>query len=388
MTPTPRTNTSDDSPTLYMALDLGGSKWVLASSTGGQRVRRKTVAAGDVDALCVEIAQAKKKLNLPEDARVLSCHEAGRQGFSLHRWLEAQGIESLVVDSTSIKVDQRKRRVKTDRIDAQALLDELVRHERDGDQLRFCRVPPAEAEDLRRLVRERERLQHEKTGHTNRIRSLCATKGVSVKPGAKGLRGLQDAIAGGQVTVDYSDSVLPPQLTRELLREFERLELVVAQLQTLKEELRALVDEPRSDEAKKAAARIKQLQQLKGVGDKAAPVLVLELFGWREFDNRKQVGAIAGLTGTPYASDGSSREQGISKAGNRRVRAVMNQLAWLWLRYQPQSKQAQWFEQRYASGSSRIRRTGIVALSRQLLVAFWRYLESGVPPHGAALSMS
>jgi transposase len=356
---------------LYMALELSNSKWRLALSDGQHR-RQKSIAAGDLLALDEELAKAKAKWGL-ESARVVSCYEAGRDGCWLHRELERRGIENLVIDASSIEVSRRARRAKTDRLDADGLLSKLIGYWRgDRGVWRVVRVPPPEWEDRRELERERGRLLKERTGHRNRLTSALVRHGLRVA-----IDGAFRARLEGLVLSDGTP--LPERVKRELLRELERLELVEAQLKALMGELKRELAE---DEALEP---VRRLTLLCGIGPIGAWTLVLELFGWRGIANRRELSSLCGLVPVPYNSGNMVREQGISKAGNRRVRALLIERAWLWLRYQPQSKHSQWFQRRFGGGSRRQRRIGIVALARRLVIDLWRYVEHGVLPEGARL---
>jgi transposase len=362
-------------PVLYMAMELSNSKWKLGFCNG-EKIRVKTIDAGDWKALQAEIELAKHKLGCAVDCQVVSCYEAGRDGFWIHRALIADGIENQVVDSASIEVSRRKKQVKTDRVDVIALLRLLMRY-MNGEKaaLHTIRIPRVSEEDDRRLSRERERLLKERGAHSARIKSLLVMHGIRldkmsdvprILPGAKA------AVAG------YP---LPADLTAEIEREYVRYELTNRQKKAL-EQLQIDRAEARDIPAMR---NIQHLRSLKGVGWQSSWILNMEFFNWRQFKNTKQVGACAGLTPTPYASGDSTREQGISKAGNKRIRKLMVELAWLWLRYQPDSHLSQWFEKRFGRGGKRMRRIGIVALARKLLIALWRYLEQGVIPQGAVL---
>lgn len=368
-------DTTKAKATLYMAIELSKASWKLAFSNGGQKVRIVTVHGGSVAGVLEAVAAAKAKLGMPADARVLSCYEAGRDGFWIHRALVAGGVENLVVDAASIEVDRRKRRAKTDRLDATKLLQQLVRHDERGDRLRAVRVPTPAEEDARRPGRELERLKKERSGHQARIRALLALHGIGATKLGKGFGVLVSRMS------QPNGEPLPRQLVAELCREAARLEMVRAQIAEL-EKCRGREVEARAGKAAQMAA---SLMLLKGIGVNAATITAYEFFSWREFKNGKQVGACAGLTGTPYDSGGTSREQGISKAGNRHVRAIIIEVAWQWLRYQPRSALSRWYAARFASGSGRSRRIGIVALARKLLVALWRYVDQGIIPDGALM---
>jgi transposase len=367
--------TTNSNPTLYLALELSKSAWKLAFSTGGQKVRTVSVHGGSISSVAKQVAATKVKLGLPATARVLSCYEAGRDGFWIHRQLVALGIENLVVDAASIEVDRRQKRAKTDRIDATKLVQQLVRHDERGDRLRVVRVPTPEQEDARRPLRELERLKKERTQHMTRVRALLALHGIADTKLGRAFELLVAHLRGPD------GKPLPSLLRAELQREASRLELVRKQIGELEKGRSAALKSQQS-----AAARIAaKLMLLKAIGPNAATTFALEMFAWREFKNGRQVGASAGLTATPYDSGGSSREQGISKAGNRRVRAIAIEIAWRWLAYQRGSRLSRWYMERFASGSSRARRVGIVALARKLLVALWRYVDQDVVPEGALM---
>jgi transposase len=362
---------------LYMALELSDRSWkVLFAAPSGRR-RERTVAARDIGQLLAEIGEAKRKLGLPAGARVVSCYEAGRDGFWLHRALEANGVESLVVDSSSIEVPQRARHRKTDRLDLVKLMALLVRY-MGGERgvWSVVRVPDAEVEDKRQLSRGIDRLKTERGRHIVRLKSLL------VKEGIADLRigGADWAERVGRVRL-WDGSALRPRLARELILEGERLALIERQLAELKAEREALV----ASSPCRIAGTARALRELGGIAEESSFVFSAEVLGWRTFANRRELAGALGVTGTPFSSGNSEREQGISKAGNRRMRAMLIEIAWCWLRYQPGSALSRWFQDRFARGNKRMRRIGIVALARKLLVALWRYLEEGLVPEGAAL---
>jgi transposase len=355
---------------LYMAFELSEKDWKLALGDGVRSPSRYTVAAGDTARLLECIAKAKARCSLAPEASVHSCYEAGRDGFWLHRWLIAQGIDNVVVDSASIEVNRRARRAKTDRLDADKLLSMLIRYHADEPRVwSVVRVPTLEEEDARRAHRELGRLGHERTAHINRIRALLVLSNLRVK--YVGGRLWQRWWAGHALE-------LAPRVRAEIERESERLLLVKKQMDTIEAEQRQAV-------AVGSEPQVVRLAQLRGIGISSGWVLAKELFGWRRFRNRREVAGCLGLTPSPYASGGSETEQGISKAGNRRVRTLLVELAWSWLRYQPQSELSRWFNRRFAGGGKRLRRIGIVALARRLAIALWRYLEDGLIPQGAQL---
>ncbi len=374
MQATTQTETQAAGQTLYMALELSNRKWKLGFSDGS-KWRQRTITAGDQTAVLAEIAVAKEKFGLGEDGPGRSCYEAGRDGFWLHRWLCSVGIANDVVDSASIEVKRRARQVKTDRVDVEKLVGLLLRyHGGERKALSIVHVPSVTEEDDRRLHRERGRLLKERTQHNNRLLGLLVAQGIRLKVTADFATHL------AQVRL-WDGRELPADLKAELLREWERYQMVNEQGLALE----ALQRERVAEASGEALAFVAQLMQLRGVGWQSAWNLVMEFFGWRTFANRREVAALAGLTPTPYDSGDRQREQGISKAGNRRVRAVMIELAWFWVRYQPQSDLSQWFARRYATGGPRMRRIGIVALARKLLIALWRYLETDLVPAGAIL---
>jgi transposase len=355
-----------------MALELSARRWqVLFASTARGGRRERGVAAGDVGKLAAEIAAAKRKLGLAPQARVVSCYEAGRDGFWLHRALVADGIESLVVDSSSIEVPQRARRRKTDRIDLGKLMSLLIRYVGgERDVWSVVRVPDPEVEDTRQLSRGIERLKSERRQHRMRIDSLLAKMGVPL------------AHIGGK---DWAERVaalgLGAHLTFELIQEGERLALVERQLADLKARREALVAASDS----KIARATRQLRRLGAIAQESSFVFATELFGWRTFANRRELAGAVGLAGTPFQSGECEKEQGISKAGNARMRTMLVEIAWCWLRLQPQSALSRWWRDRFGTGNKRTRRSGLVALARKLLVALWRYLENGIVPEGASL---
>ncbi len=365
------------SPPLYLAFELSQKQWKLGFTIGvGQRPRIRTIQARDLSALQWEIQEARRRFRLADTVTILSCYEAGRDGFWLDRYLNAQGIANLVVDSASIEVSRRSKRAKTDKLDADKLLEMLIRYHRGERKLwRVVQVPSLEVEDQRQLHRELVTLKTEHTRHINRIKGLLIGQGVSISVAADLLERLD--------TVHLWDgSGLPAGLHNRLEREYQRIQLVnqhIQQLEKQQEEQLRTSDHP-------SVAQVRKLLRLKGIGVSSAWLFVMEFFSWRAFHNRREVGALAGLTATPYSSEGTSREQGISKAGNRRIRAMAVEIAWIWLRYQPNSRLSCWYQQRFGQGNNRMRRIGIVAMARRLLIDLWRYLETGTLPEGAVLN--
>ena len=361
--------------TLYLALELGWNEWKLAFATGSaDNPRLRTLRGRNTEGLLQEVAKAKQRFDLPDDAPVHSCYEAGRDGFWLHRFLEKQGIENQVVDSSSIEVKRRGRRNKTDRLDAGKLVSMLIRwHQGERKVWSVVQVPSVADEDRRQLHRDLLELKAERTQHTNRIKGLLAGCGLAM-PGIDGR--FPEVLAELRT---WDGQAVPAELQQRLRREHERWQLVDRQIKDLENE-RARRIRTSPDQS---VAKVRGLLGVRGIGANSAWLYVMEFFGWRRIRNRKQLAALAGLTPTPYQSGDSDREQGISKAGNRRLRTMAVEIAWCWLHYQPGSSLSQWYQQRFAQGSSRQRRIGIVALARKLLVALWRFLETGELPAGA-----
>jgi transposase len=357
---------------LYMALELSGAKWKVALGDGKRAPSQHTLKAADVLALLGVIEKCKKRCGVSGPVRVMSCYEAGRDGFWLHRWVLEQGIDNVVVDSSSIEVNRRARRAKSDGLDAAKLYEMLVRYAGGETRVwRVVRVPTVEQEDARRLHRELERLKKERNAHVSRMRSLAVLHNVHLeRVGGRGWGQTLEALQGR----------LPAALWQEIARESRRLELVSTQIGALERErqgqLEAMLEQ---------GGPLATLMRLRAIGVQSAWVLVRELFGWRRFGNRRELAGCVGLSPSPYDSGESEHCQGISKAGNKRVRKLLVEIAWYWLRYQPHSALSQWFGQRFGSGGKRMRRIGIVGLARRLLVALWRYLEHGVIPAGAQL---
>jgi transposase len=357
-----------------MAMELSNRKWKLGFGNG-VKVRRKSIEARDRVRLLEEVVLAKRKLNLPADAKVVCCFEAGRDGHWIYRWLEAEEFEVYEIDSSSIETARGRKHVKTDRVDVDKLLDLLVRYCHGFRRaFRVVRVPTAEAEAGQRLHREDAYLVKQRTRIRNRLKSLLVTQGISeIALGGDFAARLEGLRCG-------DGRSLSAELKVELLRLHEQYRLFEKQLATLQQAYAAELES-----ASRVGAVRRQLESLKSLGPKFSRVLAAEVFAWREFANGKQVGGMSGLTPTPSQSGDTYREQGISKAGNWRVRWVMIELAWLWLRWQPDSELSRWYRRRFAGGSRRMRRIGIVALARKLLIALWRYVEFGELPAGAVL---
>lgn len=363
-------------PSLYLAFELGKATWKLAFSIGlGQDPRIRTIDGGDLAAVQQEISRAKRRFDLAETVVVRSCYEAGRDGFWLHRYLVAAQIDNVIVDSSSIEVNRRAKRAKTDRLDAAKLLTMLIRYHSGEEKVwSVVQVPTVEAEDMRHLHRQLCSLQVARTRHINRIGGLLVSQGVTLPIHADFLETLPSVRL-------WDGSPLPPGVRTRVEREHAALQYVRQQIKELVSERGRLIET--SDEA--SVQKVRQLMKLVGLGPNSAWLFVMEFFGWRNFRNRREVGGLAGLTPTPYRSGAEAREQGISKAGNRRVRAMAIEIAWCWLRYQPDSELARWYYEAFGHGGKRMGKVGIVALARKLLVALWRYLETGEIPAGARL---
>lgn len=366
---------SVDSPSLYVALELSKKNWKLAFSDGhARRPRVVAVPARDWDRFEAALLKAKERFGLPNDAPLRSCYEAGRDGFWIHRALLHGGIENLVVDPASIEVNRRRRRAKTDRLDAVKLVTQLIRHHRGEKVWSVVRVPEVADEDARHLHRDLEVLKSERRAHRMRIQSLLFTHGIDLKVGRKLLETLPKLR-------QWDRRPLPASLQARVVREYHRLQAVQEQIRELEKERKSLLETSRAKSVEKA----RRMAQLCGIGPTSSWVFAMELFGWRQFRNRREVAGAVGLTPTPYQSGDSPKEQGISKAGNPRVRTMMIEIAWSWLRHQPGSKLSEWFWWRFGNGSARQRRVGIVALARRLLIDLWRLIEFGVVPEGARL---
>ncbi len=363
-------------PTLYLAFELGNTDWRLGFTIGlGQAPRQRTIKAGDLIGLELEIKRAKKRFGLAPEVRVLSCYEAGRDGFWLHRHLDSQAVENLVVDSASIEVNRRAKRAKTDKLDVKKLLTMLIRYD-CGEQKVWSvvHVPSVEAEDSRHLHRQLSSFKSDRTRHINRIKGLLVGQGLRLPVKADFLERVEKVRL-------WDGQPLPPGLRSRLTREFSCYQFLVEQVQQLEAERRALLRECTEPNVE----QVRRLLRLRGLGENSAWLFVMEFFSWRQFRTRRQVGGLAGLTPTPYQSSELRREQGIDKSGNSPIRTMAIEIAWGWLRHQPESDLSLWFQQRFGQGSKRLRKIGLVALARKLLIALWRYLEFGELPAGALL---
>jgi transposase len=361
-------------PTLYIALELGQDKWLLACATqAAEKPRFRSLPARDLTRLQEEVAKAKRRFGLPADAPVCTCYEAGRDGFWLHRALTRLGIVNVVVDSGAIEVNRRYKRAKNDPIDAGKLLNLLCRyHGGERKVWSVVNVPTIADEDRRQLHRGLKDLQRQQTECSNRIKGLLASQGLDAPVDAT----FRTRLAALR---DWAGQPVPAGLQGRLLQEFAVWEALHRQVRDAANEQERRLREG----TEPYLEQVRRLRGLKAIGVRGAWILVLELFAWRDIRNGKELGALVGLTPTPYDSGRSEREQGISKAGNKHVRGLIVELAWLWRRWQPGSALSQWYERRFGAGNKRTRKIGIVALARKLLIALWRYVAHGELPAGA-----
>jgi len=362
---------------LYLAFELGSTKWTLGfTDAPAQRPRIRTIPAGDLRALEQELLSAKARFGLALDAPVRSCYEAGRDGFWLHRWLVAHGVANSVVDSSSIEVNRKARRAKTDRLDVRKLLALLLRWS-GGEHKAWSvvHVPSPAAEDDRQLTRELEAVHEDRTRVRNRIHGLLATQGVRLSLDRHFEHAVAQAVTG-------DGRVFPSALRERLRHEWAHLQIIEARLATLV----TARDDRIAHGTDRVAQVARQLLTLRSVGEASAATFSAEMFGTRTLHNGRQVGALFGLVPVPFRSDQRVADQGISKAGRASLRGLAIQIAWCWVRWQPDSALTRWFAQRFAQAGKRARRIGIVALARKLMIALWRYVEQGVVPEGARLT--
>lgn len=374
MIATVRSEVSVNEPVLYVAFELAKKNWKLAMTSGfGVAPILRTVPAGDLDAVRRALQIGRARFALPVSARVMSCYEAGRDGFWIHRALATLGVSNRVVDSSSIEVNRRARRTKTDRLDAVKLVTMLVRAcQGEPSVWSEVRVPTAAAEAARHVSRERTALRAEQTRLRNQIGSWLATSGCAVS-----LRTRRQADWWTRVR-DWAGAALPPAVQTRIARAEGRLALLTDQVATLDA---VQTQQTRASAPGEARHR---LVQLRGIGVTGAAILLDEGLAWREFRNRRQVGGLLGFAPAHYSSGAIARDQGIRRAGNKRLQSVLVQLAWGWLQWQPDSALSRWYRERFDRGK-RARKVGIVALARKLCVALWRYATQGVVPTGAIL---
>jgi transposase len=362
--------------TLYIAMDLSKKTWVIAFGDG-KKIRRQTVVARDLEGMKDAIKKEKYKLKLDDKCKVVSCYEAGRDGFWIHRWLKSIGVENNVVDAASIEKSSRKT-AKTDRLDSEFLLRKLIQYYRDDDLKvwRVVNVPDEKVENERLSHRELQRLKKERSRLVTRLRSQLFSQGIV----------FDDNINGTFLTKfkklrNWKKEPVTDSVKKEVLRLHGRIAQLELHIKEILDERALKLKSPETQIEKTAALLI----SLCGIGDTSAWLLASEFFGWRKFKNGRQVGSLAGLTGIPYASGDVHKESGITKAGNPRIRWIAIELAWSWTRWQPNSYLTKWFNERFGKDSGRMRRVGIVALARKLLVALWKFVDFGEVPNDAVM---
>jgi transposase len=365
---------------IFVSLELSRSTWLITSLSpgSGEKMSKHSVRGGDITGLLARLTQLQEKARTRtgKSFEIIVIQEAGLDGFWIHRMLQESGNESHVVDPASIATSRRRRRAKTDRIDGEALVRALLAYKRGEPRVcAMVKAPTPQEEDRRRLCRERKVLIAEQVTHVNRLKGLLFSQGISgYEPLRRNRRARLEELQTGD------GRLLPEHLKAQIRRELDRLELLLEQIKAVEVERDALL----VTEETSAPAPAAILFNIKGIGPEFAAVLWSEgLF--RHFDNRRQVAAYAGLAPTPWQSGAVDREQGVSKSGNPRLRTTLIQLAWLWIRHQPQSALTLWFEARVKRTGGRLKKTTIVALARKLLVALWKYVTAGVVIEGAAM---
>jgi len=366
-----------------MAIELSKKSWIVAVNTPlSDKISNHTVKGWKELLELIDKIRSRVGRELKRPAEFISCYEAGYDGFWLHRLLEENGVRNYVIDPASLQVDRRARRVKTDNVDVTKLLRSLMAYLRGEPKVwSVVRVPTVAEEDDRRLHRERHRLINERVQHVNRIKGLCAVHGVYHYEPLRldRMKRLEQLRTG-------DERELPARVKAEIRRELRRLELVLQMIKVIEKERNAMAL-GKAPSTYGNAKKVQQLVKIGSIGPEIATVLVGEVF-YRKFNNRQQVGSYVGLTPSHFQSGASSRDQGISKAGNPKARTIMLELAWFWIRYQPNSPLTIWFRERVGTAKGRIRRIAIVAMARKLLIALWRYVETGVVPTGAKLKTS
>ena len=365
---------------IFLSMELSRTTWLLTSLSpgGGERMSKHAVRSGDVAGLLARFSQLRDKVRLRtgQVVPIIVMQEAGLDGFWIHRLLQDEGIESYVVDPASIAMSRRRRRAKTDKIDGESLVRALLAYKRGEPRVcAMVKAPTPQEEDRRRICRERKTLTAERVQHVNRIKGLLFAQGIcDYEPMLRKRRERLEELRTGD------GRPLPHHLKAQIGRELDRLELILQQIRSVETERDVLLS-PTKDGTPAPGAMLKSL---KGIGPEFAGVLWSEGL-YRSFSNRRQVAAYAGLAPTPWQSGSVAHEQGVSKAGNPRLRTTMIQLAWLWVRHQPGSILTQWFHQRVQFNGGRIRKVLIVALARKLLIAFWKYVTAGIVPEGAEI---
>jgi len=381
---------SESAVHIFVSIEMSRAAWVIGVHTPlADKIAIHKIVAGDADAVLALIDRLRSRIVTAQGytPTVLCCHEAGYEGFWLQRRFGALGIKVIVIDPASLLVNRRAKRAKTDRIDARDMVRALMAHARGEHQvLSTVRVPTVEQDDERRLLRERQRLVKERTAHTNRIKGLLKTQGIAeFDPRAADAKQRLDSLVTGD------GRHLGRRLEEEIVRELQRLALVMGQLAQVEaerdrviREAKSRLDEPTAD-CHRDGAMLVALNRLKGIGTNDASILVREAF-WRDFRNRRELGGWSGLAPAPWASGSVVRDQGITKAGPPLLRAQMIQITWRWLFWQPDSRLSQWFKERTAGATGRMRRIMVVALARKLFVALWRYATTGLVPEGAIVT--
>lgn len=363
-------------PVLYMAIEIGERQWKLGFSIGmGQRPRIRVVSSRDLERLAAEIRAAKARFKVAEDAPVLSCYEAGREAFWPHRALTRMGVQNIVVDSSSIEVNRRARRAKSDKLDVVKLGEQLIRYHAGETRVwSVVRVPTPAQEDRRQMQRELMTTRRDHARLIVRIKSLMVAQGVKVGP-------------WGAVPEDlpllrmWDGEPLSERLLERLGREVAKAQVLALQIHDLERQRKHLL----KSTSDPAVDLVRRMLKLRGIGPETAWLLAMELFSWRKFNNGRELGALVGLCPTPHQSGTIRHELGITKAGNRHVRSLLVEIAWGWIQNQPQSALAKWYAEKYASAGPVQRKKGIVAVARKLLIALWHYLEHDQPIEGALL---
>jgi len=373
----------DDAVRCLLAIELSKKSWIIAVNTPlSDKISRYTLKPCDWKGLLELIARIRARVarELKKRVEVISCYEAGYDGFWLHRLLSARGVVNHVIDAASLQVDRRARRNKSDGVDVAQLLRSLMAYLRGEPKVwSVVRVPSIAEEDDRRLHRERGRLRNERNQHVSRVKALLALQGIyDFEPMHR------ERIPRLERLRTADGRKLPSRLKAEIVRELQRLELILGMIKTIEAERDAIASAVKSQSEHTNAKKIQELVKIRSIGPEFATTLVGEVF-YRSFDNRKQLGNYVGLTPSHFQSGPTCRDQGISKAGNAKARTTIVELAWLWLRHQPASSLSVWFHKRVGNVRGRIRRITIVAMARKLLIALWRYLENGVVPEGATL---
>lgn len=360
---------------LYVAIELSTREWLLTMSVGPEAKRYGVrVRPGDRGALEDALRRGQARFGLAAGAARRSCYEAGREGFWPARLLTALGVTNVVVDSSSIEVPRRARRAKTDRLDGEKLLRLLIRHwggEREVWQV--VRVPTVAAEDARHASRALTTLQADRTRLRNRIHSLLALHAVRLRLDG----GFAARVAAAR---DWAGEPLPGGVQARVLQVWRLLQGVEQERGTFRRAERQRAAAPRTG----APTMVQRLAQLRGVAARSATVLSEELFT-RDLRNRRQVGALAGLVSAPSRSGTRVQDYGLMRSGIPAVRRIAVEIAWAWVRYQPTSALTKWYHRRFGGGGAAIRRLGIVALARRVIIALWRYSQTGVVPEGALL---